>query len=130
MHQNAGLRAAYNRRGLSALISFFVIVVTCGQKVTNIDRFSHGWNLLFFSVYLFCFVLFRRFLLLFFASFNLSLSYACALITIIEPSDSNEDHCFYNDLTIILLCTFFSSRGIVHVFNRRRSFIIARCWNC
>ena len=88
-----------------ALISFFVIVVTCGQKVTNINRFSHGRNFFFF---LFCFVLFRCFLLLFFAPSNSSsFSYACTLITFIEGGDSNEDHCFYYDLTIILFCTFF-----------------------
>ena len=81
--------------------------MTCGQKVTNIDRFSHGRNF-FFSVYLFCFVLFRCFLLLFFAPSNSSsFSYACMLITFIEAGDSNEDHCFYYDLTIILFCTFF-----------------------
>ena len=57
MHQNAHLREAYNGRGLSALVNLFVIVVTCGQKVTNINRFIHSRYLwFFFSVYLFCFV--------------------------------------------------------------------------
>ena len=57
MHQNAHLREAYNGRGLSALVNLFVFVVTCGQKVTNINRFIHSRYLWFvFSVYLFCFV--------------------------------------------------------------------------
>ena len=57
MHQNAHLREAYNGRGLSALVNLFVIVVTCGQKVTNINRFIHSRYLcFFFSVYLFFFV--------------------------------------------------------------------------
>ena len=57
MHQNAHLREAYNGRGLSALVNLFVIVVTCGQKVTNINRFIHNRYLWFsFSIYLFCFV--------------------------------------------------------------------------
>ena len=58
MHQNAHLREAYNGRGLSALVNLFVIVVTCGQKVTNINRFIHSrylWVFFFCLLVLFCF---------------------------------------------------------------------------
>ena len=57
MHQNAHLREAYNGRGLSALVNLFVIVVTCGQKVTNINRFIHSRYLWYFFLFT-CFVLF------------------------------------------------------------------------
>ena len=57
MHQNAHLREAYNGRGLSALVNLFVIVVTYGQKVTNINRFIHSRYLCFFFLFT-CFVLF------------------------------------------------------------------------
>ena len=81
----------------SALTSFFVIVVTYGQKVTNINKFSHSKN--FFSVYLFCFVSLPN---------SLSVSYACALITLIHRGDSSEDHhCYYFDFTITLFCFVF-----------------------
>ena len=66
MHQNPGLRAAHDVRGLCALISFFVIVVTCGQKVTNIDRFRHSRYLFFFCLLvLFSFAVFFFFLILY-----------------------------------------------------------------
>ena len=64
MQQNPGLRAAHDVRGLCALISFFDIVVTCGQKVTNIDRFSR-YLFFFCLLVLFSFAVFFFFLILY-----------------------------------------------------------------
>ena len=57
MHQDAHLREAYNGRGLSALANLFVIVVTYGQKVRNINGFIHSRYLWYFFLFT-CFVLF------------------------------------------------------------------------
>ena len=64
MHQNADRRAAYDGRGLCALIiCFFVIVVICGQQVTNINNFSYSRNLFCFGN--FCLLVLFSFLILY-----------------------------------------------------------------
>ena len=68
------------------------------------------WKEFFFCLLvLFCFIslLFIIIIIIIAPSNSSSFSYACTLITFIEGGDSNEDHCFYYDVTIILFCTFF-----------------------
>ena len=62
---------------------------------------------LFTCFVLFYFDAFYYFIFCSFQFFIFTFSYARTLITLIERGDSNEDHCFYYDLTIILFCTFF-----------------------